>query len=46
MVDNTKHRPKWYTEKLEKRGKKRSGAEAARPENATKTSKIEENNFV
>ena len=46
MEQNAKYRPKWYTEQLDKKGKKRSGANVTRSENATKKSRIEESDFV
>jgi len=46
MSQNARYRPRWYTEQLEKKGRKRSGTEAAYMENATKRSRIEESDFV
>jgi hypothetical protein len=46
MNQNARYRPKWYSEQLENRSRKRSGTEAAYPENATKKQRIEENDFV
>jgi hypothetical protein len=46
MSQNARYRPSWYKEAHERRGRKRSGTEAACPESATKKGRIEESDFV
>lgn len=46
MSQNARYRPRWYTEQFESKGRKRSDAEAAHSDNASKKPRIEERDFV